>query len=250
MFAGNNYPFTINPETRRYINGVIVGVATVGLFHPIDAFRIRTLYSEGLNSYKTIFNGVSYSLSVTLTKSVIAYPFRETIEKSAHKRGASDSMSVALSSAMTGFMLGFIATPINAIKTPLQAYHYNSTISAFKFVYNTRGLKGFFNGSLATITRDTVRTGVYFPLFNYINTNWFDNKFISSISAGLFAVTISYPFEGMRLFRQHGKKDYGYLHGLKKSLSLSPANLKSYSVSLVRVPLATTMTHMLYLWLK
>ena len=86
---------------------------------------------------------------------------------------------------------------------------------------------------------------VYFPLFKFINDKGYSRESSSMISAACGLVT-SYPFDGVRLYRQNHKGNYNFWHGFRESFRFTKSNFRSLFIALTRVPLATTFSHMTY----
>jgi len=65
------------------------------------------------------------------------------------------------------------------------------------------------------------------------------------------ATNVAYPFDGLRIFRQrmNNNIEYDFWVGIKKSFSLSKANIKSYTYAMIRVPLSTCITHIGYIYI-
>lgn len=240
--------------TKSYWHGAMVGMAQAIVFHPIDLIRIRYfLKKQELGHPRTWFNGMLFNIKSTAIKQMAVFPTQELLKE---RCGGSDVWS----GLAAGALLGSIACPINAIKTPQQASKtQRGSFLVAKHIYDRNGLMGFYRGGLGIFLRDFTWAGVYFPLYSWLDSNIFNSiqdrhlkKVGSSISAASIAMIAAYPFDGSRLYRQHhyGEKNYHFWHGFKKSFELTPSNFKSFTTGMIRVPLATTFCHMLYLYLQ
>jgi hypothetical protein len=135
-----------------------------------------------------------------------------------------------------------VATPINTIKIPLMISAKSNVTSTIKNIYNTHGVTGFYRGGVGTLIRDATWNTMYFPVYGWINSK-IDNRFCSSVTAGAIAMCFSYPFDGIRMFRQNNKNNYNFWHGFKYSFNRSPENIKSFGICLIRVPLSVAVSH-------
>lgn len=228
---------------------MISGAATAAVFHPIDSLRIRIFYKQNA-SWLSLMDGFGFNVTTTLIKGVISYPLRDTFKNKLLLHNFSEVNSSILSSVGSGIVLGLFSTPINVIKVPLQAGHHSKMNNVIKHIYRERGLIGFMNGGVATLMRDTVWTMTYFPLYEFILKNYTENKLSASLAAGSLAMNFAYPFDGIRLYRQHGKVNYNFWHGFFVALRWNKPNLKSFGIAMIRVPAATSFMHMFYLYLN
>lgn len=236
-------------SNNKYTHGAIAGGISASIFHPLDALRVRIFYKQPI-SLPTIMDGYSFNVSTTLIKSIISYPLRDTMKDSLSKW--TDHNKAELGSAVgSGIVLGLFATPINVIKVSLQAGHHPNFVTTCKNIYTKNGPSGFYNGGVATVLRDSIWNSIYFPVYELIlSSGLTKEKPVASIVAAASAVMISYPFDGIRLYRQHGKTNYNFWHGFWVALQWNSANFKSLGLCLIRVPSATALTHMTYLYLN
>jgi hypothetical protein len=245
---------TDNLFFSRCMSGMTIGIMTAGLFQPIDALRIRSfLNPDKMGSPYSLKNGLAFNMLSSGVKAVVSFPVRERINEKTNKYFKTPVLTEIMASALTGGVLSIIGTPINVIKIRCQN-HSGTNLSSFAVghdIYQKRGLRGFYQGSYATMLRDISWNVVYFPMFDYLVTIY-PNKLFASITSSMIATTIGYPFDGIRLFCQkvNNNVPYNFWVGFKKSFEFSKANRRSFGYALVRVPLATTTTHMGYLYLN
>lgn len=236
---------------NRYLSGSLTGIITTAFFHPIDALRIRLFYTvPNIGSLISFYNGIGFNVATACIKNVLVFPTQECIRDLLLQHGHSKYDAEVNASISCGLLLSVVSAPINVIKIPLQANHGNKIFHIAKQIYSNYGFRGFYRGGLATCMRDVLWNGLYFPLFKYTNENHIENKFAASIATGVVAMTVTYPFDGIRLYRQNNRADYNFWHGFKRSFNLSRANLHSYLICLTRVPLGTTLSHMCYLYIN
>ena len=99
---------------------------------------------------------------------------------------------------------------------------------------------------MGTLARDIIWNTIYFPTFYYLKKE-LDNRFISSTIAAAVSLCFSYPFDGIRMYRQNNKSNYNFFYGLKYSLNTSSGNIKSFMTAMIRVPLSISSSHYIYL---
>ncbi|KAL6070237.1 mitochondrial ornithine carrier protein [Balamuthia mandrillaris] len=265
-------PFSLRELLHMYSSGMIVGLANAAVFHPIDSLRIRYFFQKKhLGSSSTFFNGLVFNLVSTAVKQMAVFPTQDVLKRFFQTQGYTPKQSQFYSGFISGVGLGLVASPINVIKVPLQASRQQKrTLQVSREVYEKFGLRGFFRGGLGVVLRDTSWSITYFPLYSYFNrhlqplfpaasassdpASFFSSAFwhnsTASILAGTVAMAVSYPFDGARLYRQHHKESYAFWYGFLESFKPSASNAKSFTTGLVRVPLATTFCHTLYLFLQ
>ena len=169
-------------------------------------------------------------------------------------KGYDRKNSQILSSIVTGGILGSIATPINAIKVPLQtSLERTSFLTVSKNIMKIHGPLGFYRGGSIIFCRDVTWSFFYFTSYDFINF-YINNKIISSFVGGMISTAVTYPLDGMRLYKQHyfnqtnNVKTYNAWAGLIESFKLTRSNMISFSSALIRVPISITISHMSYLY--
>jgi hypothetical protein len=197
-------------------------------------------------SLSALYNGITFGIGTNIIKLCAVYPTQEFIKGKMVNTSLSQCLQNSLSGLISGVVLSLVTTPINTIKVPLMISAKSNVRSTVKYIYNTHGLKGFGRGGIGTLIRDITWNTIYFPLFAFLNDR-LNNKFGSSIIAGSCAMCISYPFDGIRMFRQNNKNNYNFWYGFKYSFNRSSENLKSFGVCMIRVPLSVASSHYMYL---
>eukprot|EP01088_Endostelium_zonatum_P019153 TRINITY_DN6472_c0_g1_i1.p1 TRINITY_DN6472_c0_g1~~TRINITY_DN6472_c0_g1_i1.p1 ORF type:complete len:357 (-),score=71.83 TRINITY_DN6472_c0_g1_i1:53-1099(-) len=222
----------------KYLDGFMVGMINASIFQPIDVVRTRYfLHTKGIGTVFSLMNGIRWNLISTGLKQMAVYPTQDLLTQSL-KSGLTGSqvnehVAEFLGGIIAGMFLGFVASPLNAIKVPLQANTQNplnrtlrplTEFQVIKSIHEQYGITGFWRGGLATVLRDTLWSAVYFPAHKWLKKNIFIHEsdpnpnpnpyaiqfknvhfqnFMCAITASLSALFLSYPFDGSRLWRQH-----------------------------------------------
>lgn len=236
---------------KKYASCLISGMLGTMIFQPIDALRSISFFEYKNFTFKGLYNGFLFNCSTNILKVCSSYPTQEFIKsKVSH---LPEIQRETLSGLLTGSVLTIVSTPANVIKTPLISDQTNKMIPIIKKTYGQYGLKGFYRGGIGTLLRDVVWSGIYFPTFYYINkklnglNKYFDNRPVASVLSAALAACISYPFDGIRLYRQNEKQNYNFWYGFKYSFNRTSANLKSFMWSMLRVPFSIALSHYVYL---
>lgn len=247
------------PEYIKYLSGLGSGLLTAGIFHPIDSLRIRNFLNPGsVGDIRSLKNGIMFNILSTAIRNVVTFPIREQIRDTVSESALKPMHADICSSVITGNVMALIGTPINVIKVRMQNNPGTpeSFVSIVKDIYRTGKFRGFYQGGYATALRDITWNLLYFPIYDKLVkmkllNHEFSDKLLASISGSIVATSVSYPFDGLRLFRQrlNNHVPYSFWAGIKKSFEFSQANTKSYGYAIIRVPLATCLSHMSYLYL-
>ena len=250
--SGNGNGNTTNSTntTKKYLSGCITGLANTVIFYPMDLLRVRYFFKKkNIGTAKTFYNGLTYTLWTGCLKNMATYPTQEVIyTKIKENTKVSDKSALVYSSIGTGSILGLLANPINTIKVPMQATKRKTFAAQIaKDIYKNYGLKGFYRGGVGVVLRDITWATVYFPLYKTLEDKT-NNRLVSSLSAGVLSMALAYPFDGMRLYRQHHLNDYNLWHGFRESFKINQHNLRSFGMGIIRVPLSVTFGHMVYLY--
>lgn len=267
----------MNEKQSKYAASMLSGILSVGINHPLDTLRIRyhllnhvseqnmksVNVANSVGTLKSLMNGIGFNIASTCFKNVVSYPLREQIGNTIKEHHHNDLVVNMTSSTITGIIMAAINTPVNIVKIQLQHDHAskNTLKNVMKEIYDSNGVKSFYKGGLVTLCRDVSWNVIYFPMFdivtkklnyynNYYSLNMLDVRPLSSIMCSMAATTVAYPFDGLRIFRQrlNNNIEYDFWVGIKKSFSLSKANIKSYTYAMIRVPLATCITHIGYIY--
>jgi hypothetical protein len=199
-----------------------------------------------MGPHASLFNELCFTLVTRCVKNMATYPIQDIMRNKLIENGVSDNYDQLYSGIGTGCTISIICNPINTIKVPLQeTITKRTSFSIAKEIYKEYGMKGFYYGGTGVFLRDIAWASIYFPLYQQIKIKT-DNPLISSLGAGVAIMIVSYPFDGMRLYRQH-KKDYHLLHGFKKSFQSIKTNFKLFGTGIITVPLSITMSLMLYI---
>jgi len=251
-----------NDRMVNYTSGMLSGMMTAGIYHPIDSLRIRSfLNPTEMGSLKSLKNGLAFNIGSTGIKNVVLFPLREQIRDYEIGSGNLPSIrSEITTSLIVGNIMSLIGTPINVIKIRMQNNigETSSFINISKDIYIRNGPSVFFRGYFPTTVRDVFWNVAYFSIFDSVSKNKnisneiVDTRIVGSIVGAIAATSVSYPFDGMRLFCQKPdrKDEFHFLMGFKKSFECSRANVRSYFYAIIRIPLATCTSHMSYLYFK
>lgn len=231
-------------DLTKYFSCIVSGIITTAIFQPVDALRTRYFFGNPTFRLSALYNGFVFNTGTSVLKLSASYPTQEFISE---RLPISPLYRESISGLIAGLTLSLVSTPINTIKIPLMANAQNNVFSVTKQIYSGYGLTGFYRGGIGTLMRDGVWNGIYFPIFYKLNER-LENRFISSTLAGAFALCFSYPFDGIRMYRQNDKQNYNFWYGFKYSFNRSPENLKSFAICMTRVPLYVASSHYIYLF--
>ena len=202
---------------------------------------------------KQFYQGMQFTLWTAVIKNICTYPTQEFINDQIRKKKvfSNENHTRIASSFITGSLIGLICNPINTIKIPLQTQRYNlKWWQVGNKIYHQYGFQGFYRGGTGIFLREVSWASFYFPIFYHLNDKY-DNKILASVIGGIVSMTMSYPFDGMRLYRQkRTKKKFPLWYGFFKSFNLNQTNLRSFGTGLVRVPISVSFCHLSYLYLK
>jgi len=235
-----------NTTYARYLSCIISGAIPPLLFHPIDSFRARTFFKQKGMSWSALYNGIRFNVVTNIIKQCSIHPTQDLIKHKLNDTSLSQTQQYAVSGFASGLVHSIVTTPINTIKVPLFLESKSTVRSTISTIYNQYGVPGFARGWWATVCRDVMWNALYFPVYYYLNTK-LDNRPCASVLAGMCAVCVSYPFDGVRMFRQNNKTNYNFWYGFRYAFNRSPENMKSFLVCLIRVPLSVAMSHYLYM---
>lgn len=227
-------------QIKEFYHGLIAGSIQVLAVYPLDVLRVKYFLKGSID--RLLYNGLIFSLLTNILKQGMFYPSQNIFSKTVFK----DHQLIG--NILTGTGLGIVATPINAIKVPLQLNGDKKWHQVCSEIYNRFGIKGFFNGVAPTICRDTVWATTYFSLFKIMKEQDHGNL-TSVLFSSIIANSVAYPFDGARLYRQNHHERKTIIAGFRNSFTLKSNNVKSFLLGNFRATVATCIGHNIYLFL-
>lgn len=174
---------TIN-FTQELILGSFAGVAICLVGHPFDTVKTRMQYSNKPLLYTVrstikaegplaFYKGMGSPLfSTPIINAIVfsTYEVSKVILK--NNTSLSDMNAMALAGSIAGFFNSFVAGPVELFKTKLQIQgkkgYYKSYFDIASKLYRVSGIKGWFQGTYATMLRDTISIGAQFWTYEYV----------------------------------------------------------------------------------
>lgn len=249
-------------ETVNIISSVVSGAISAVLFHHADVMYYNSIKNNkfGFKDFARITcdidgekisvyrKGLPFNTLTTIMKVCSIFPIQELIKSRLDLLRLGDPSKETISGMTTGSVAALVATPINSIKVPLMTKNTN-VYKTIKYIYKTRGLKGFYRGITPTISRDICGYGTYFLLFSNINKK-LNNTALSSLIASIIALCVAYPFDVVRAMRQDSTINISLKECFKKSMTPTNSNRTTFIIFMTRMILSIPIGHCTYLWTK
>jgi hypothetical protein len=172
------------------IAGSLSGMAAVLACHPLDVLRTKMQVNHDMTVSQAISSTVRESGLKSLYKGFLVPFYAQIVYKSVifatntasntmFFQGKNDVWSTFFSGCIAGSVNGLVVSPVEIIRTTqiMSAKEGGSqtVFGAMKYVFNQRGVLGFWVGLPPTIARDGPGIGVYMIAFNQCK------KFIQSV---------------------------------------------------------------------
>lgn len=230
---------------NEFLKGYLASSAGLIVSYPVDTVKVYIqnqttkittkeaiieIYKKGGKSF---YRGIgSQLLFTTPFKSIRLITYKTT-----KKYLSNDSIKSELIAGVTaGIIQSIFTNPIEVIKTRYQMHKHPV------FQFNT-----IFHGFSATLMRDSVMTGAYFPVYAILKKNNEKNLVINSILATIPGCLLSVPFDIVKT-RQQTSKEKGLIRNMIKNEGLKSFFRGTHQRLLKAVPqLAITMTVFNYL---
>ena len=171
------------------------------------------------------------------------------------------------SSAIARIFSGVLTNPITVIRTRFEVIGFDKYVNmrhAFNKIYQDEGLKGFGVGALTSAMKDAPFAGIYFVI--YIKLKRFleeeigmksllMNSFVSGMTAGIIATSLTNPFDVIRTRLQYGffikeeeLKYKGIGDGFKKIYKMDgwKGFFKGLAPRLIRKPASNALTFVVF----
>ena len=252
-------------NNKKIVSGFLSGTLSAFMFYPLEVLRVKYLFSQTTNTFENITRGIYFNIAGNGLKSIVTYGGQEFMKEKLLDCGYGRKSSQIYSGSATGILISLICNPFNSIKVSIQASpDKTSAIQAARNIYNNYGLSGFYRGSTGLLLRDLVWTSAYFPLFGF--TTFYFNRYFGKenddmpiknktifLSSGISSVTsamLAYPFDSVRLYRQHHNEDMSISKSIRCALKLTKTNIQSFCIGTFRAALSITFTHTSYLYIK
>lgn len=201
MMTNNQSNTSNNVIIKKFISGIIGGIANVVLFNPFD----RALYlSTGKSSHpfkKQYFQNPFQGVSNAMFQRIISYGFYEPINDILYQHISnnkiSDKYSGILSSVATCCFTGVITSPVSSIKmTNWNTDHDKKLIKLAKIMYKDGGFRSFFRGTAITMQREMI----FGAILGYLTVNYNNQKnFYLDLMSFSIATIIASPVNYIRI---------------------------------------------------
>lgn len=220
----------------EYIAGVCGGVAVVCVGHPFDTIKTRLqtappdFYKSTLDCMKQTwrkegFRGFYAGFMSPLCgqmffRAASFATFRMVIATTnPHGKNQPTSFELMRAGAGTGFMISFIETPIDLVKTKLQICvfggnkdkpKYSSVAECVRYLTKKNGIKSLWQGLVATMVRNIPANAVFFPVSEIVKTKiaqhndipieqlQVHHKLIAGACAGMCYWIGTYPLDAIK----------------------------------------------------
>lgn len=174
---------TIN-FTEEFVLGSFAGFAICIVGHPFDTVKTRmqnshkslvsvmtsTIRQEGVLAF---YKGITSPLASTPLINAVVFSTYEVSKVIIRNNTDLDKMNaMAMAGAVAGFFNAFIAGPVELFKIKLQVQtterYYKSYGDIAAKLYKVSGVTGWFQGTYATMLRDTISIGAQFWSYEYV----------------------------------------------------------------------------------
>lgn len=175
-----------------FISGSLAGVMQVFSGQPFDLLKVKMQTQVGsagiVEIAKDIFSsdgikgfykgtlspliGISFCVSIQFG----ANEFMKNVMQNYKKTNDLTPLNLATSGGFAGFCSAFIASPVELLRIKLQAQDSASTkftgsIQCLRYLFNTHGLKGVYQGLSITIIREIPAYFFYFGVYESLMKN-------------------------------------------------------------------------------
>lgn len=133
-----------------------------------------------------------------------------------------------LASSLATIVSELATLPICTIKTNYQNTNSISILNTTKQLYQTNGLKAFYQSSLPAIGSQMISTSSKFVFYKYLEEKNICNKFVNGGFAGLISTILTHPLDSIKIHHQMNKsivseiKKFGikvFYRGYSKTIS-------------------------------
>lgn len=224
---------------KDIIAGICGGISVVLVGHPFDTVKTllqtapegyykstldcvkKTYKHEGIRGFYSGISSPLYGQMLFRAVSFASFFYSAKLLQGEKVRPSNGDLLTA--GAITGFIISFIETPIDLIKTRMQIQiieaklsmnkkiHYNSILGCVKYTVHAHGFKALWQGWSGTAIRNVPANSVFFPVnemmkrhfansenLNDVNAISLEKKLISGATAGLCYWIGTYPLDRIK----------------------------------------------------
>ena len=236
---------------KEIICGSIAGMCAKLVEHPLDTIKTRQqLTGENIRKvsndlvgehWKSIYKGLSMPLLGAILENASLFGF--------YKFAFTRTDNSLLSGGFSGFMTSFLLTPIELVKVRCQmnTVHYH-TYDAFKIIKEIHKKGIWYNGHVATCTKETlggmVWFGAYYAYINSIANPSTRHYFLGGCIAGVSYNLLMYPVDVLKSKRQATGLPMGII--MKQMIKSRSAIFNGLGMSLLKSIPASGTTFLVY----
>jgi len=243
----------LHPMMVDYVSGVCGGVSVVLIGHPFDTIKTRMQVSprgtykgtmdcvrktHGREGFAGFYLGITSPLLGQMFFRAVSYMTFHSSYKYLKTTSLPDSAPLFAAGGLTGFIISFIETPIDLVKTKLQIQifssklsnggplppppPYNSFVSCVSHIIKSHGVRGLFQGFSATLIRNVPANALFFPVNEICKQAFVDRRnrdrssraaaaplvtakdlslgerLVSGASAGMCYWVLTYPLDAIK----------------------------------------------------
>jgi len=231
---------------NEFFKGYLASSAGLTASYPVDTLKVYlqnqktklTAREAILEIYKK--GGIPGFYRGLMSQLIFTTPFKSLrliIYTTTKKYLEKDSVTTELVAGVTaGVTQSIFTNPIEVIKTRYQMH--KTPVLQFS---------SSFHGFPATLMRDSIMTGVYFPVYSILKKNYNNNLIVNSVLATIPGCLLSVPFDVVKT-RQQTNKEKELVKNMLKNEGISSFFRGTQQRLLKAVPqLALTMTIFNYL---
>jgi len=185
---------------KKSLYGGMSGFISTTIVYPFDTLRTILQQSKSVNKLHIIksirpislYNGYLFNLSFVIPEKALKIGVNDYLVNLNKNRYKSELTNHIISGSTAGFIQSFITTPAELIKIRKQVGNYKNYTDILK------STKNIYRGLQYTMLRDVPFTGVFFPIYYYLNKQLhikteFIKNIISGLGAGISATVIATP---------------------------------------------------------
>jgi solute carrier family 25 carnitine/acylcarnitine transporter 20/29 len=216
--------FSLKKVAEELLHGSLSGLSMVIICHPVDTLKtrkqietfkynqmiMRMIRKEGILSF---YKGVlSPMISMPMFKSVIFCAYKLTLVEFENNKSFNNNrdIQVGVAGFVSGFLNSFVCGPKDLFKVKLQVQkgkknlYYTSYWDIMKKIYKVSGYRAVFQGTAATLWRDSISYPVSFVVYERMlryfgkgdrnNTNNM-HQFLAGAMSGTVSWFVIFPFD-------------------------------------------------------
>lgn len=155
------------------ISGASAGMGVDLILFPFDTLKTRLQSQKGFfksGGFKGIYSGLSSTMIGSAPTAALFFTVYETSKRKLAKYSDNQLLTQIVAANLGEIAACSFRVPVDVVKQRAQSQPHLTTLSVFKSLIKSEGVRGFYRSYLTTVLREIPFGTIQYPLWEYLKT--------------------------------------------------------------------------------